>query len=505
LAGVKLFDDGRAYSHHASDPFDSAHSFDAFEVFLQYEHMGNVRNAVRNAAKLLRINSYKNFDNDTVPQGAAATECLMPKEKKLGDTPAHLLSVPGILQDMVNGYNTSAIKPQPQFAVQCALAFGSVVMGRRWVTDKRNFTSLYFMNIGETGSGKEHTKTVLEQYLEQAGLQELIGPAGYTSGAGVMSTLIKKPVHVSVVDELGRQLKAAAAKGMQHKADALTSIMECFGRQDGTLRPSGYSTMTLKASEADKLEKVVKRPSLTLVGMSTPSEFFNAIGGGDVASGLLNRFLIVKSEIGVQMSQDSFVSTISDRLKVWAIKHANAHEGDIDAGNMHDMPPHPIEVVFTPKAKKLLREYEERLVDAIRAEEGTGLEAMYNRSREIAMRLSLIITRSMGQDQIGLDAMQWSIDYVEHYATQTIRMFRSNMADGPFDAACKAVFAKIEAAGARGITERDIARGVAAFANMDRRKRDDVLEILQSDKGIKCRTEKTTGRDRVAWFIPTTC
>ena len=505
LAGVKLFDDGRAYSHHASDPFDSAHSFDAFEVFLQYEHMGNVRNAVRNAAKLLRINSYKNFDNDTVPQGAAATECLMPKEKKLGDTPAHLLSVPGILQDMVNGYNTSAIKPQPQFAVQCALAFGSVVMGRRWVTDKRNFTSLYFMNIGETGSGKEHTKTVLEQYLEQAGLQELIGPAGYTSGAGVMSTLIKKPVHVSVVDELGRQLKAAAAKGMQHKADALTSIMECFGRQDGTLRPSGYSTMTLKASEADKLEKVVKRPSLTLVGMSTPSEFFNAIGGGDVASGLLNRFLIVKSEIGVQMSQDSCVSTISDRLKVWAIKHANAHEGDIDAGNMHDMPPHPIEVVFTPEAKKLLREYEERLVDAIRAEEGTGLEAMYNRSREIAMRLSLIITRSMGQDQIGLDAMQWSIDYVEHYATQTIRMFRSNMADGPFDAACKAVFAKIEAAGARGITERDIARGVAAFANMDRRKRDDVLDILQSDKDIKCRTEKTTGRDRVAWFIPTTC
>ena len=79
------------------------------------------------------------------------------------------------------------------------------------------------------------------------------------------------------------------------------------------------------------------------------------------------------------------------------------------------------------------------------------------------------------------------------------------MADGPFDAACKAVFAKIEAAGARGITERDIARGVAAFANMDRRKRDDVLEILQSDNDIKCRTEKTTGRDRVAWFIPTTC
>jgi hypothetical protein len=504
LAGVKVFDDGRAYSHHASDPFDSAHSFDAFELFLQFEHQGNVRKAVRKAARLLGINNKKNFDKDAITHGAAVAEILIPKKKQLDGIPAHLLSVPGVLQDMIDGYNTSAIKPQPQFAVQCALAFGSVVMGRRWVTDKRNFTSLYFLNIGETGSGKEHTKTVLEQYLEQAGLTDLIGPAGYTSGAGVMSTLINKPVHVSVIDELGRQLKAAAARGMQHKADALTSIMECFGRQDGTLRPSGYSTMTLKASEAEKLEKVVKRPSLTLVGMSTPSEFFNAIGGGDVASGLLNRFLIVKSEIGVQMSQDSCVSTISDQLKVWAIEHANAHEGDLDAGNMHDMPPHPIEMVFTPEAKKLLRRYEERLVDAIKKETGSGLEAMYNRSREIAMRLSLIIARSMGQESIGLDAMQWSIDYVEHYATETIKMFKANMADGPFDAACKAVFAKIEGAGLGGITERDIARGVAAFNNMDQGKRGDVLESLQSDRDIERRIEPTGGRKRVAWFIPPT-
>jgi hypothetical protein len=56
---------------------------------------------------------------------------------------------------------------------------------------------------------------------------------------------------------------------------------------------------------------------------------------------------------------------------------------------------------------------------------------MYNRSREISMRLSLIIARSMGQDEIGADAMQWSIDYVNYYAKQTIEMFRSNMAKWP--------------------------------------------------------------------------
>jgi hypothetical protein len=290
LAGVKLFEDGRAYSHHASDPFDSAHSFDAFELWCQYEHMGNVSKAVKDAAQLLNVTQDPNheYDKEAIEHGAKVAAQIMSKPKAsqgpLDTVPEHLLSVPGILQDVVNYYTTTAIKPQPQFAVQAAIAFGSVAMGRRWVTDQRNFSSLYFLNIGETGSGKEHTKTVLEDLLEQSGLDDLIGPAGYTSGSGVISALTKKPVHVSVIDELGRQLKAAAAKGMQHKADAITSIMEVFGRQDGTLRQAGYATNTMKSADAEKLEKVIKRPSLTLVGMSTPSEFLQAIGGGDVAS-----------------------------------------------------------------------------------------------------------------------------------------------------------------------------------------------------------------------------
>ena len=510
LAGVKLFEDGRAYSHHASDPFGN-HSFDCFELWLQFEHMGNTTKAVKEAAQMLNVTQEPEYDYDkeAIEHGAKVANSILSKSAKTSDdpldtVPEHLLSVPGVLQDVVNHYATTAIKPQPQFAVQAALAFGSVAMGRRWVTDQRNFTSLYFLNIGETGSGKEHTKSVLEDLLEEADLEELIGPAGYTSGAGVLSTLTKKPTHVSVVDELGRQLKAAAAKGMQHKADALTAIMETFGRQDGVLRQQGYATNTMKSSEAEKLEKVVKRPSLTLVGMSTPSEFMQAISGGDVASGLLNRFIIVKSEIGVQMSQEKRSSSITDRLSKWAKEHAHAKVGDLDAGNIHDMPPHPVEVLFTPEAKQLLRTYEERLVTAIKKETGSGLEPMYNRSREVAMRLSLIIARSMGQEAIGVDAMQWSIDYVDHYAKQTIEMFRANMSEGPFEATCKAIYARIEKAGLGGMTERELSRGVSAFANMDRRKRADVLDALQNDKGIECRDQNqgVRGRPRFAYFAP---
>ena len=513
LAGVKLFDDGRAYSHHASDPFDSAHSFDAFELWMQYEHQGNMTKAVKEAATLLNVTQDEEYeyDREAIEHGALVAAQILktpaPKDKgPLDDVPESLLSVPGILQDVVNYYTVTAIKPQPQFAVQAAIAFGSVVMGRRWVTDQRNFSSLFFLNIGETGSGKEHTKTVLENLLEEAQLEELIGPAGYTSGSGVVSSLTKKPTHVSVIDELGRQLQAAAAKGMQHKADGITAIMEVFGRQDGTLRQQGYATNTMKKSEAENLEKVIKRPSLTLVGMSTPFEFLKAISGGDVASGLLNRFIIVKSEIGVQMSQKKRQSSISDRLAKWAKDHATAHEGTLDAGNIHDLPPNPIEVPFTPEAETILREYEAKLVDAIKRESGSGLEAMYNRSREIAMRLSLIIARSMGHEEIGPDAVTWAIEYVDHYANQTIEMFRLNMAEGPFQACCKEVFAKIEKTGLEGATERDISRAVSKFANLEPKRRKDVLDALTEDRGIECRQTNVgqRGKPRIAYFAPPT-
>ena len=162
LAGVKVFADGRAFSHHASDPFDSVHSFDCFELWCQYEFQGNVSKAVKEAAVFRHVKQEPADEAKDIAEGKKIADKIMSGIKveadPLDNVPEHLLSVPGVLQDVVDYYSVTAIKPQPQFAVQCAIAFGSVVMGRRWVTDQRNFSSLYLLNIGETGSGKEHTK-----------------------------------------------------------------------------------------------------------------------------------------------------------------------------------------------------------------------------------------------------------------------------------------------------------------------------------------------------------
>lgn len=510
LAGVVLFDDGRAYSHHASDPFDSAHTFDAFDLWCQFEHMGDVAKAVKDAAGFLNVSNdpAHEYDADAIAHGAKVWDAIRSapsptKSSPLEGIPSDLLTVPGILSEAVDYYNATAPKPQPQFAVQCALAFGSAVMGRRWVTDQSNMSSLYFVNVAKSASGKEHVKTALERLLEAAQLEKLIGPSGYTSASGVFSALVDQPAHITIMDELGRTLQSSQSAGNHHKMDAQTIIMEVFGRQTSTLRPQGYSKMGMTKSQAAEYEKIVKSPSLTIMAMTTPSTLYENLSSRYVKDGFLGRFIIVESHIGRQPSGIIGQDKPPESLIEWAKACAEARDGDLGQ-DTYDNPPAPVTVPFERGCFDMLRACDADMIGLMDDFEAHGMEAMFGRTKEIAQRISLIVAVSKGEERISRDSLQWAIDYATFYALRTVNALQRAMSDGPFEAVCKAVFEKIERAGLRGMTERDLSVSVRAFANLEPRKRKEVLEALVEDKGIACRNANSgqRGRPRMAWFAP---
>jgi len=57
IAGVVQLPDGKIFCHHASDPLGDEKPHDAFDLFAQLEHHGNVSAAVRAAAELLGMNT----------------------------------------------------------------------------------------------------------------------------------------------------------------------------------------------------------------------------------------------------------------------------------------------------------------------------------------------------------------------------------------------------------------------------------------------------------------
>jgi hypothetical protein len=511
MAGVVLFDDGKAYSHHASDPFDPAHTFDAFDLFVHYEHGGDVKAAVKDAAGILQIDNVPEhtYDPEAAAHGKSVYELWQQDKPKPDDTivpgvPDHLLSIPGALQEAVDYYTATAPRSQPQFAVQTALAFGSVVMGRRWVTDCQNYSGLYFVNVAVTAAGKEHAKTVLEDLMEAAKLEALIGPSGYTSASGVFSALTSKPVHIAIIDELGRMLQASSAKGASpHKAEAQTQLMEVFGRMHKTLRPLGYATNNLRPQDAAQFERVVRRPSLTLMALTTPETLYNNLSSALVKDGFIGRFLIVQSHLPRKIGTTPKSIDPPQPLLAWAKACAEADMGTIPGPGSHDLPPDPVVVPFAPECAAMLVDFEQEVIDQMNHLEKFGLHGMYGRTKEIAMRIALIVAVSAGEKAISGASLRWALDYTRHYTKATVAALRGHMSEGDFASTCKQVMAALAGKGLKGLTEAELSGSIGSFKNMKPRERVEVFAALKVDHGVLSHITNSgqRGRPRLAYYI----
>jgi hypothetical protein len=289
-------------------------------------------------------------------------------------------------------------------------------------------------------------------------------------------------------------LQSAGAKGNQHKKDALTMMMEAFGRQTKTIRNLSYATINMTESQRKSMEVEIKRPSLSLIGMTTPETFYEALSGKDIASGFLNRFVIVESKRRRELSRKP--SRIDPPASVIAwIKACSEASGD--AGNLQDngaeFPPEPVLVPFTAGAERLFREYEQRINDRQDAMKLAVQADMLNRTREIAMRVSMIVAVSLGDKEISETAAQWAIDYVDYYATQTLEALTVNLSEGDTDSLRKQVANAIQEAGPAGLKVNELIKAVPKLGNLRKFERDGLLAMVCEDYSIERLTVKPEG------------
>jgi hypothetical protein len=445
--------------------------------------------------------------------GTVANTIEVPDEvpmpaKTVCDIPPHLLTIPGKLGQMVDWTNDTAMKPQPVFAVQAALALGSVAMGRKFRTTNDNWTSLFFLNIGVSGAGKEHAKTVIERVLDAAKFSAMSPASEYTSDSAIDSMLRVHPTHIAIIDEFGYMLKTANAKNNTNGGTARKRLMEVFGRCHGTLQPKAFSTAAMNQTQRASMgPQFVENPALTVLGMTTPTPFYEAVGSGALTDGFLNRLIVVESDLGRQPARFVNPVEIPDDLVRWVRECRIKSGGDlaetIDA--VHSEKPVPAVLDFSGKARCLFDELELRCIARMDELELHGMAEMYSRVREIAMRVSLIVAHSTGADVIDVEHAQWAIDYVTFWADRAISRMADNIADSPFAALCNDVANLILAAGRRGLTIADLARKSAKFKGTEGRLRRSVFENLESDRNIRRYDTKSAsgkGKTREAYIAP---
>lgn len=443
--------------------------------------------------------------------GTVVNPVVVPDEVRMPanpacDIPPHLLTIPGKLSLMVDWTNATAMKPQPMFAVQAALALGSVAMGRKFRTTNDNWPSLFFLNIGVSGAGKEHAKTAIERVLRAAKFSSMSPASEYTSDSAIDSMLRVHPTHIAIIDEFGYMLKTANAKNNTNGGTARKRLMEVFGRCNGTLQPKAFSTATLTQAQRDGFgPRYVENPALTVLGMTTPTPFYEAVGSGALTDGFLNRIIVVESDLGRQPARFVDQVEIPDDLVRWVRECRVKSSGDLAdvLDTVHSERPAPAILDFSGQARRLFDALELRCIERMDELEMHGMAEMYSRVREIAMRVSLIVAHSSEADVIGAEHAQWAIDYVTFWADRAISRMANNIADSPFAALCNDVANLILKAGRRGLTVFELARKSAKFKGADTRMRRSVFENLESDRDIRRYDTKSAsgkGKTREAYI-----
>jgi hypothetical protein len=395
------------------------------------------------------------------------------------EIPAHLLSPPGVLADVVRFGLASSVRPVPIFAVQAALALGSVVCARRYVTSQRNYASLYFLNVAKSGTGKEEAKTTIERVLSAAGVRRLVGPSTYSSGGAVFSALIRKPAHIAIVDEFGHYMEAAAREFDSFRAETLKQLMEAFGRVHGDMSTPQYSTMTMTSSAAQEVEpKIIQRPAITMLAMTTPSTFYGAMRSGRIQDGFLNRFLIAEHTAPREPAREWQDIDVPASVIHW-IRQMLAPHSPLDVSAQLEHIPDAAVVEFSPAALERTRSFEREMLQLSADLDREGLGDMPIRTRELAMRLALICTLADTPETptITLDIIDWCCEYVLFFLHQTLASLRTRVADSETERKNNQILSIIRAAGEHGITNRDLERN-KVFKGIPKRERKEAVDSL---------------------------
>jgi hypothetical protein len=524
IPGVVFLDEGRkVFSHHASDPLNNGHAHDAFSVLTILDHNGDIAAAVKGAALELGIDLRESVDEridyHAFVENTLARQAKKPKAARSVEIPdapeidrSLIEQAPGMLGKILSWGVTSAHKPLPHITLQAAFAITSAAASRRYRTNLNNWPSLWFLNMEVTASGKEHPESMIEAVLEPAGLGNLIAGAGYTSPGAVFSTLLDKPAHVAVIDEFGKLMQSTQANGNQHKADAITLLMQAFSSCHRVLRPPAYSAMAMTRDQREAMaQRKICNPGVVLYASTTPATFYSSMNRQWIEDGFLGRFVVCHSTVGRQLSRVSestfappqeiidWVAEVGCRTSDPALAVRSA---GIDSA--HDAPPEPIGMAFSPEATRLWSSLEADIHNRMGAAERWGVEALFGRTREKAMRMSMLVCLADGAQNriINSSHAQYASDYVLAMDAALAESAKSHVSDSDFARIKHACLDRLRAAGPKGLTPRELEKKLAAFDALKPREQQDILAALHNSGLVELQTSagpSGRGRKRVAW------
>lgn len=408
---------------------------------------------------------------------------------------AALIDPPGVLGEIVEYIVSTARRPQPEFAVNAALALCGTILGQRFITESELRTNLYMISVGTTASGKDHPRKIVKNILNAACQYDMIGGENIASGQGLLARVKRTPVVLFQLDEFGLMLQALQQKNSgRHNKEILINMIRLFSSADSVFVGTEYADQTNRPTVR------IEYPCISIHATTTPETFYAALESKNVVDGFLNRFLVVDltDKPRPHLEERGLYPDPPASILNWIERATSAnHRGNLARFNA----PVPVVVQATPEAREHLREFSYYCEHQESVHAKTGIDAIWSRALEHAHKIALICACAddLVKPKIELSHARWAVHFTGHHTEYLTRQVKERIADTEFERLANEFFLAISEAGARGVTERDMNR-FKPFCSQPPKERKPIVETLVKGGKIALSKVKTAGRLRVAYI-----
>ena len=342
-------------------------------------------------------------------ESPTANECSLP----------HLTLPPGIIGELATYFYQTAVRPVPEIALAAAIALVGGVVGRSYNISRTGLNQ-YIILLARTGSGKEGALSGIETLLAAVRPQipmaeEFLGPAAFASGQALIKVLDTRPCFVSVLGEFGLTLqeisdnRANSAQKMFKKV-----LLDLYAKSgwDRVLRSSVYS-------DIEKNTKIIRAPSVTILGESTPETFYDNLDQSHIAEGLIPRFSIIEyTGPRPELNANAGFPPPEQLMRAFSSLVAVA----LTTTNNNTCCP----VAIDSQAQTLLDKFEIHATAIINNTSHNVEVQLWNRAHLKALKLSALICVGINPHApvVTLDAATWAIDFITREIESVVARFK---------------------------------------------------------------------------------
>lgn len=399
--------------------------------------------------------------------------------------PEALTHVPGLVGDITDWICATARRPNRVLALGAALTLVGTAMGRFWAGPTLSSTVLYMLALAPSGVGKDHALQQIKRLLSAAKMTRTIGPDEFISMPAVIHFIEREPLSLCPMDEFGAFLKRINAKRASGFERGISKIMR-------SVWGTNFGLMTTPEWAATPA-RTIRAPALSIYGASTPEDFFEALDGGDVSNGFLNRFTLLTVASRTEDREPTLPPlTVPEKLSESLRRLFGGGNPLVVASKLHetDIEIDPFVIPWGPGAEAVYTAFQREILAW--QDRDADAENFIGRAAEMAVRMATI--RAGGRDpvapRISEDDMQWGRAVALWSARTLYRMGRLYISETDFQAEANRVLRIIDKEG--GEISQETLR--ARMKNRLRaRELREVIETLEDTGAITRESVATEG------------